>query len=482
MPFNWHDPRPEFPFLSTCLVIGSSFNASIGQNDNVSLEPWNMAFNEGDNNDGVTILDVTNPEEVRYAFVFFNQEDGRTVEKPQHVPLTASEYWAFYMDRQKPARLDVELLQFFKSRPVIDEESLASVWPHASWTPRATQGLEPVSYGEMEPPPTPPLDGINPLRAQHELFGNAFDISYPNRIVSQTSTALPDEPNIGSTTNSNAQPDDQSLGSPVFTYRDSNSRVKTNDDLFAVAQVVYIGAIESPVPWSKRVEEFKFSTVFEDLTIGVFSLRESQFTVDSFLAGFKNWTRYLVAPEVVPFGAMSECPLCGLAAAKSFAICGDTQEDSGSMGPFTINPLPATLYQISRRAYRCNSEWMPATMAQIVFGEWTVFVIDSVGKRNGRSRDEEFLKYALLSRNDRGQLVLANLGALFGEEKAFSRVGSVHLVSIEDEEMSDVLTMMEKAKVMEASITAGKRGALREVWRRKNSSLEAVSTGTPHDG
>lgn len=40
-----------FPFIATCLVIGASFNID-GYYHGVSIEPFNMAYDEGDNNNG----------------------------------------------------------------------------------------------------------------------------------------------------------------------------------------------------------------------------------------------------------------------------------------------------------------------------------------------------------------------------------------------------------------------------------------------
>lgn len=48
----------------------------------------------GDNNDGVTIIDVTNPENPKYAFMFFTEWRGLEVLKP----LTAEQYVRSYYD------------------------------------------------------------------------------------------------------------------------------------------------------------------------------------------------------------------------------------------------------------------------------------------------------------------------------------------------------------------------------------------------
>ena len=40
-----------FPFVTTCLIIGASFNID-GYTHSVIVEPFGMAYNQGDNNDG----------------------------------------------------------------------------------------------------------------------------------------------------------------------------------------------------------------------------------------------------------------------------------------------------------------------------------------------------------------------------------------------------------------------------------------------
>ena len=49
--YDERDTKIPFPFISTCLVIGASFNVD-GYYHSVSIEPFGMAYNEGDNNNG----------------------------------------------------------------------------------------------------------------------------------------------------------------------------------------------------------------------------------------------------------------------------------------------------------------------------------------------------------------------------------------------------------------------------------------------
>ena len=57
-PRNYYDSEVPFPFITTCLLLGASFDVKEGYKADLILEPFNMAFDGGDNNDGITIIDV----------------------------------------------------------------------------------------------------------------------------------------------------------------------------------------------------------------------------------------------------------------------------------------------------------------------------------------------------------------------------------------------------------------------------------------
>lgn len=44
--------RVHFPFVMTCLILGASTSVEENYYNGVSVEPFGMAYNEGDNNDG----------------------------------------------------------------------------------------------------------------------------------------------------------------------------------------------------------------------------------------------------------------------------------------------------------------------------------------------------------------------------------------------------------------------------------------------
>lgn len=50
---NEDDKNVPFPFIMTCLMLGASFGPTDGYISRVSIEPFHMKYNEGDNNNGM---------------------------------------------------------------------------------------------------------------------------------------------------------------------------------------------------------------------------------------------------------------------------------------------------------------------------------------------------------------------------------------------------------------------------------------------
>lgn len=121
-----------FPFISTALILGGSFDPDKGKHSRVHPLDFNTPFDEGDNNDGVTIIDITEQAHPRYCFVFFNDierdyEDDNDWAKLR-TPLSASSYLEVY--RESPT----ELLQKMNTWPLVDVGALDNAWPGGGWS------------------------------------------------------------------------------------------------------------------------------------------------------------------------------------------------------------------------------------------------------------------------------------------------------------------------------------------------------------
>ncbi|KAL8831565.1 MAG: hypothetical protein Q9170_005234 [Blastenia crenularia] len=130
---NTKNSNIPFPFVMTCLIIGASFHVD-GYYHGVLVEPFYMKFDEGDNNNGITIFDITDLNNVRYCFVdFYGMESEREVELM--TPLSARSYLEAYYEidetEDKPGLLP--LLEDFKGHHLITSTVLKETWPHGDW-------------------------------------------------------------------------------------------------------------------------------------------------------------------------------------------------------------------------------------------------------------------------------------------------------------------------------------------------------------
>lgn len=126
--------RYSFPYILTCLIHGASFSAKRGYYHQVQVEPFNLEFDGGDNNNGITILDITELNSVRYCFVDFQgMESAREVQLMS--PLSAADYlWAYYdKDDSKSQEQFGTLVEELMAWPLVDVDSLSSTWPSGDW-------------------------------------------------------------------------------------------------------------------------------------------------------------------------------------------------------------------------------------------------------------------------------------------------------------------------------------------------------------
>ena len=94
-----------FPFIATCLTVGSSFEPDVGYSARVHPMAFNTTLDQVDNNDGITVIDISNLDRFRYCFAF---PDKRR-------PLSASAYLSLYFKLRRPPGSDTENIEGYKS-------------------------------------------------------------------------------------------------------------------------------------------------------------------------------------------------------------------------------------------------------------------------------------------------------------------------------------------------------------------------------
>ncbi len=140
-----------FPFITTCLVLGASFNPDAGYEHSVSILPFNMQYDDGDNNDGITVIDISQLGHTRYCFVDFHGIESEK-EVCLNTALSARTYLEAYYDPELKwqAEYDKEL-EGVQSFELIQTKSLQEAWPIGEWN---TEHSDSYSHRTLSPEPT----------------------------------------------------------------------------------------------------------------------------------------------------------------------------------------------------------------------------------------------------------------------------------------------------------------------------------------
>ncbi|KAL9628407.1 MAG: hypothetical protein Q9204_005905, partial [Flavoplaca sp. TL-2023a] len=177
-----HDDRDKnehvpFPFIMTCLVTGASFNLD-GYYHKVLVEPFHMAYDEGDNNNGITVFDITEPDNPRYCFVdFAGMESEREVDL--NIPLSARTYLEAYYELSNAKDPNDEagllpLVESFESRSLITKEALAETWPDGAWDSASLSGPD---HDSPDPPALGGLDiADKPKTLRNQTMDQLLDL------------------------------------------------------------------------------------------------------------------------------------------------------------------------------------------------------------------------------------------------------------------------------------------------------------------
>ncbi|KAH9883434.1 hypothetical protein F4778DRAFT_766939, partial [Xylariomycetidae sp. FL2044] len=147
--------RCPLPIITTCLVVGASCDPEEARHHPVHELLFGMEYDAGDNNNGITVIDITELSRVRYCFVdFFGMESERSV--PLNTPLTAWDYTLAYYDRaDEIVQKYQESIESLQRRPLIGIQDLHSAWPSDSWQ------LDDTILSDTEPEPTQSSTGTS---------------------------------------------------------------------------------------------------------------------------------------------------------------------------------------------------------------------------------------------------------------------------------------------------------------------------------
>ncbi len=140
----WKDDRSDgrrkalmpFPMIITCLILGASFDPTDGYFHRVQIEPFGMEYDEGDNNNGITVIDISDLFNVRYCFVDilpWGMESNTPVSRM--TPLSASTYlWSYYNRNDKGDQEEFgQVIDKLEKWDLVDAAALRDTWPTGEW-------------------------------------------------------------------------------------------------------------------------------------------------------------------------------------------------------------------------------------------------------------------------------------------------------------------------------------------------------------
>lgn len=151
----WGELKVPFPFITTCLLLGASFDVKAVYNSVIDLRPFNMAFDEGQGDDEMTVIDITDLTHVRYCFIFWRKWRSKVKGEGKEgdhawkrmIPLSGPMYLSAYYstkERSKDSKLQTELQtleQQFDKWDLIDIASLANTCPEDEWLTAETETM-----------------------------------------------------------------------------------------------------------------------------------------------------------------------------------------------------------------------------------------------------------------------------------------------------------------------------------------------------
>jgi hypothetical protein len=163
-----------FPFITTCLIVGASYNPEIGRCSSLDEEPFGMGYDQGHNNNGITVLDITDLSNIRYCFVdFYGMESDRAV--PLHTPLDGWTYLrAYYDDTHDLVVNNKATTDGLEKYSLVELSALAGCWPDGNWQTAAGGGDSNLglAHTRSDRTPMPSLRALSQKRLFQRLLSS----------------------------------------------------------------------------------------------------------------------------------------------------------------------------------------------------------------------------------------------------------------------------------------------------------------------
>jgi hypothetical protein len=131
-----------FPFLSTCLLLGLSYDASHCETKRAQLEPLGTAYQDGIMGTGMVVIDISDLDSIRYGIVAFE------IHHMAHIRLHPRIYWD-PAESIRPEDEPEEVLEEERLRIPLSAAEYMRKFGHAYYT-----------YSTSRPPWFSPMEAI----------------------------------------------------------------------------------------------------------------------------------------------------------------------------------------------------------------------------------------------------------------------------------------------------------------------------------
>ncbi|KAK4496301.1 hypothetical protein PRZ48_012281 [Zasmidium cellare] len=136
--------QDTYSFISTALIIGSSYHEEGHYTANVKPQQLNTAWNTFPNDDGIVVFDITSPSKPRYGYIWLGapmphaQYASRL---PLKTAMTAAKYINGYYNVAELAKKNVNgILTELRGFDLIDAALLNELWPNGNFKDMKNSG------------------------------------------------------------------------------------------------------------------------------------------------------------------------------------------------------------------------------------------------------------------------------------------------------------------------------------------------------
>ncbi|KAK7210967.1 hypothetical protein V2G26_018145 [Clonostachys chloroleuca] len=182
-PPSWYSnfgPCP-FPFITTCLMMGAALNPETLHAGVVNEEPYGFPFDVAGSRHGITIIDITDLENVKYCFIHRAVADAMSFQRlkatmpipvpglpcSRFQPLTGWQYaMNYYREDDMNLQSSTDLPNTLEEKPLVDIEALVETWPYTTWS----------NYRPTLPAASPPIPRQVPKSLLEKSLDKVVDV------------------------------------------------------------------------------------------------------------------------------------------------------------------------------------------------------------------------------------------------------------------------------------------------------------------